>query len=104
MSDYISKSELFKLFKDLADEHETNSISYKLLCEIIMKQPTLDEKEIIRKAFERVMQRLEKEIMKWNDSYDLNRDNLFRSKYASGRCDEVLAIKEILKEECGISE
>ena len=57
--DYISKSALLNLFKDLADEHETNGISYKALNEVILQQPTLSETEIIRKAFERVVERLE---------------------------------------------
>ena len=50
--------------------------------------PTLDEKEIIRKAFERVVEILEKEKSDWNYDYNVPLDN---------------AIK-IIKEECGISE
>ena len=68
MSDYISKSALLKNLWDwrlqecpvgVCDE-ETET--YKTICECIKaveEQPTVDEKEIIRKAFERVVERLE---------------------------------------------
>ena len=102
MSDYITKQQAIDVLKKIGVIKENDTSSEFIVYEI-NRITTLDETKIIRKPFERVVERLEKEIIKWNDSYDLNRDNLFRSKYASGRCDEVLAIKEILKEECGIN-
>lgn len=38
--DLISRQELLKLFVNLRDEHETASISYNALYELILKQPT----------------------------------------------------------------
>lgn len=91
-SDYISKSSLLNLFKDLADEHETNGISYKALNEVILQQPTVDEKEIIRKAFERVVEKI--------DDLDTYFDN---GDFAT--CDDALVVLkcvlQIVKEEGG---
>ena len=97
MSDYISKSALINLFKDLADEHETNAISYKALNEVILQQPTIDEKEIIRKVFERVVERLgevEKELTDNSDSVACT----------MGILNATMQARKILKEECGISD
>ena len=62
MSDYISKS---ALIEELKEQKDDNDISCRLcmdsMIEIVENQPTLDEKEIIRKAFERVVERLEEE-------------------------------------------
>ncbi len=68
MSDYISKSALLKHLWDwrlqecpvgVCDE-ETET--YKTICECIeavKEQPTLDEKEIVRKTVERIIKNLE---------------------------------------------
>lgn len=75
MSDYISKSALLKNLLDwrlqecpvgVCDE-ETET--YKTICECIKaveEQPTISETEIIRKAMERVVERLkEKAKQRW---------------------------------------
>ena len=55
MSDYISKDEAIgRLSEVLSSEGE-----FEKAKQVIIKAPTLDEKEIIRKAFERVVERLE---------------------------------------------
>ena len=54
MSDYISKSALLEQLIGIDDEIVKGCIG------VIQTQPTVDEKEIIRKAFERVVKRLEK--------------------------------------------
>ena len=58
--------------------------------DMLDEQPTLDEKEIIRKAFERVVERLE-EYRNFEDNDSLDRQCIDRTI-------------EILKEECGINE
>ena len=66
--------------------------------------PTLDEKEIIRKAFERVVERLEerkdhimKEFVLTDKAKEVKSDSL-------NRINELDGTIEIVKEECGISE
>ena len=53
MSDYISKSALLEQLIGIDDEIVKGCIG------VIQTQPTVDEKEIIRKAFERIVERLE---------------------------------------------
>ena len=77
----------------------------------VKEQPTLDEQEIIRKAFDRVLERLENEKERndisctywdeynWKDSMQYNEYDMSRKK------SECFAESiEIIKEECGISE
>lgn len=85
MSDYISKSAVIKLIESkmtdgcLGTEDDT-FIGGHGLVDDISDLPTLDEKEIIRKPFERVVERLESiSSTPWE-------------------------IVKIVKEECGISE
>ena len=69
MSDYISKSALIEEIerqKSLLDKsfdwpYYTTLKIADIFCQIINNQPTVSETEIIRKAFERVVERLEKE-------------------------------------------
>ena len=90
MSDYISKSALIKAIDEQVQGWGKQGIVPSLFSAIaiVQNQPTLDEKEIIRKAFERVVEILEKEKSDWNYDYNVPLDN---------------AIK-IVKEECGINE
>jgi hypothetical protein len=101
MSDYISKSELREemrkgqeVIKDRLDDISVSGIyaTIEAVIEEIDRQPTLDEKEIIRKAFERVVERLEEASFPRN----------------MGDFTELVVLKdraiEIVKEECGISE
>ena len=93
MSDYISKSEVIKSIRRkvvIASEEELDLKGE--IVELIKNQPTLDEKEIIRKAFERVLEKL-KEMKEDCDCY-----GHLKKK---GLIDWVI---EILKEECGINE
>lgn len=72
MSDYISKSTVIELIESkmtdgcLGTDDET-FIGGHGLVDDISDLPTLDEKEIIRKAFERVVERLEEEARNYKD-------------------------------------
>lgn len=59
MSDYISKRELLD---SLIYCEGLGRKSLEAVIKTINKQPTVDEKETIRKAFERVVERLEEEL------------------------------------------
>jgi hypothetical protein len=96
VSDYISKSALIEEIerqKSLLDKsydwsYYTTLEIANIFCKIINNQPTISETEIIRKAFERVVERL-KELK--SNAFD----------------DESVIISdaiEIVKEECGINE
>ena len=96
MSDYISKSVLIEILKKSEKENNHKSMigyaehiqEHRYLIHLVEKQPTLDEKEIIRKAFERVVERLEEEKSDWNDDYNV----------------PIKRAIEIVKEVSGISE
>lgn len=101
MSDYISKSALIEemrkgqeVIKDRLDDISVSGIyaTIEAVIEEIDRQPTLDETEIIRKAFERVLTRLEEASFPRN----------------MGDFTELVVLKdraiEIVKEECGINE
>ena len=70
--------------------------------------PTLDEKEIIRKPFERAMERLEECFERYEDVEYYARleesEETLDSEYAHGKKDGINEAIEIVKEECGISE
>lgn len=93
MSDYISKSTVIELIESkmtdgcLGTEEET-FIGGHGLVDDISDLPTVDEKEIIRKVIERVVERLEElKVNAFNDESVIISDAI-----------------EIVKEECGISE
>ena len=70
MSDYISKSKAVETLKKykfgaIGNEQE-REYTKEMVLVILNGLPTLDEKEIIRKAFERVVERLEGK--KWGTS------------------------------------
>lgn len=121
MSDYISKEEtintIWKTFDSFADNpsnfelEETYAIRrfcFKLQ-EEMKAQPTLDEKEIIRKPFERVVERLEYEKERydkdctywdehaWKDEIQFNEYDMSRKK---SECFEEAI--DVVKEEGGI--
>ena len=103
MSDYISKSALLKNLWDwrlqecpvgVCDE-ETET--YKTICErieAVEEQPTLDEKEIIRKPMELILARLKGIVVQRIAWYGMKDDI----------CRGVDKAIKIIKEECGISE
>ena len=69
--------------------------------DIMKNQPTLDEKEMIRKAFERVLEELKKEVM-IEDSLSKNSTGEIKKMHTYGRNCLNVAIKKI--KERGISE
>ena len=95
MSDYISKSVLLEelakyKFGAISNDAEREYIKETMLL-IVGEQPTLSETEIIRKAFERVIQQLSEQMP--------IRFNGFGKTLIT-----VEDVIKILKEECGISE
>lgn len=89
MSDYISKSALIHKIRGFVP----SSQDVDFIVRLIDEQPTLDEKEIIRKPFERVVEKL-----KENSNFLLH--EMGEPKMYAGNESAI----EILKEECGINE
>ena len=93
MSDYIRKSALIEEIKKQKDDNDMHCrLCMDAMIDIVNEQPTLDETEIIRKAFERVVERLEEY------AFDMSLENPDCKAVWLDRA------KEIVKEECGISE
>lgn len=71
MSDHISKSAMIKAIENhyngLTYENVPQSIPdfYSQMTQLAEEQPTLDEKEIIRKPLERILERVEKARQKY---------------------------------------
>lgn len=106
MSDYISKEEtintIWKTFDSFADNpsnfelEETYAIRrfcFKLQ-EEMKEQPTLDEKEIIRKCGEQIVDKLK-------NLYALNP---YPNLFSNGRDYANIRAINLVKEECGINE
>ena len=99
MSDYISKYETISTIWNAFNSYGNSAMHFEVeetkairkFCSRLQREiellPTVDEKEIIRKAFERVLERLE-EARK-------------PCKFLQMRIDDAI---KIVKEECGISE
>lgn len=66
MSDYISKSALMQEIQDTLPQGGARGV----FLAIVDDAQTVDEKEIIRKTVERIVERLEEEQSRWK--YDLN--------------------------------
>ena len=105
--DYISKSDVIKIIEK--ETKRTNSyIEHNTQLHIkiaVEKLPTLDEKEIIRKPFERVVECLNEKLM----NADLECASWKDKSSALFRCADAKRIAyaetiEIVKEECGINE
>ena len=95
MSDYTSKRALVdSIMQNVVITTEEGLELRGEIVDLIKNQPTLDEKEIIRKAFERVVERLEERVQ-WYEVYGDCEGNSYRAY------DHAI---EIVKEECGISE
>lgn len=95
MSDYISKSEAIdSIVQNVVITTEEGLDLRNEIVDLIKNQPTVDEKEIIRKVFERVLERLEEK----KRSNDTESDREW-GKYI-GYVDSI----KIVKEEFGISE
>ena len=108
MSDYISKSELVdSIMKNVLITTEEGFELRGEIVDLIKNQPTLDEKEIIRKAFERVVERLEECEQRYDDVAfaEMNENgHTLDFEYAKGKKNGVDEAIEIVKEECGINE
>ena len=108
MSDYIKKQDVIDIInKEIEStksyiEHNTQ-INIKFAVEEL---PTLDEKEIIRKTVERIVEKLEQQEKQYNERAKKFAEALHsweeRRNYGKA-CSYAHAI-EIVKEECGISE
>ena len=92
MSDYISKS---ALKKDIIAELPQGRIKAVYL-ELVDNQPTVDEKEIIRKTVEMIVERVEEKINDIEIQYENN--------YEKGITDGIDYAMQIVEEEGGISE
>lgn len=101
MSDYISKSALIEALNKEAKEFEDCVLmpTWYSALSVFHNQPTLDEKEIIRKPFERVVERLEEQKQQSDRIYNELKDSFYLGMIQS--CDNAI---EIVKEECGINE
>ena len=88
MSDYIRKQQVIDVLKKVGVIKE-DDVSSEFITYEINRIPILDEKEIICKAFERVVQRAEEEydVMNWDRPWAITINRL----------------KEIIKEECGLN-
>lgn len=93
MSDYISKSKLIETFTKYKfgaiGNDEERDYTKEMVLVLVNGQPTIDETEIIRKAFERVVERLEENAI---------------GGVMSPRFIPIEKAIEIVKEECGINE
>lgn len=117
MSDYISKSALIEAIVNTQSVNIPRCASVIFrngyyngkaerqheIIDIIDIQPTLDEKEIIRKPFERVVERLEETKMRYFLSIANTGSEIMDFAYENvgDALDEAI---KILKEERGISE
>jgi hypothetical protein len=105
VSDYISKSALIKAIDEQVQGWGKQGIVPSLFSAIaiVQNQPTLDEKEIIRKPFERVLQRLEEEL-KLSDIEKERciRENPLQFDEAKGYSTGISNAIDFVKEEGGI--
>ena len=101
MSDYISKQEAIQKVTEVELQDGTFADAKIKIGAI----KTLNEKEIIRKAFERVLQRLERELESANNELKRTIErNPMQTDFALGYKMAIKNAIEIVKEECGISE
>ena len=101
MSDYISREELKERLVYCRGLGRT---SLEAVLKAMDNTPTLDEKEIIRKPFERVVERLEE----YRDDFMENVYQELDSDSDNNRANRIIegfdSVFEIIKEECGINE
>lgn len=91
MSDYISKSTTMQRFQEEIKQSRRDCIHINTIKRLLDDIDTVDEKEIIRKAFERVVKQLSEQMpIKFNG---------FGKTLIT-----VEDVIKILKEECGINE
>ena len=95
MSDYISKQEAIQKVTEVELQDGTFADAKIKIGAI----KTLNEKEIIRKAFERVLERLEEEERTLQDKYERNLKKEYDDPFVSGRLCELECVIEIAKKE-----
>jgi hypothetical protein len=101
MSDYIRREDALRIIRDGWSNH----YSRKDMCDEINELPTLDEKEIIRKPFERVVERLENALASANRELKRTIEkNPMQTDYALGYHRATEKALSFVKEECGINE
>ena len=99
MSDYISKDYAIQQVEGLTKKQRTNAnincilVNAGEVIDCLHEQPSLDEKEIIRKAFERIVERLEE------SKKELQNEYLGSAFYRMAELNRVI---KIVKEEGGI--
>lgn len=93
MSDYVSKQVTMQRFLKEIEQSRSDCIHINTIKRLLDDIDTLDEKEIIRKPFERVVERLEERM-----------PILWKFDYIGGKKDGIVEAIKIVKEECGISE
>ena len=99
MSDYISKSDVIKIIEKEI-ENSSDFLQHDTQIDImfeVQELPTVDEKEIIRKPFERVLERLEEKKQEYLEGFRVHQDNELYG-IACGFGDSI----KICKEEGGI--
>lgn len=104
MSNYISKSALLDFLKEEIKQDRPDDFKIRNIQRYIEDMPTLDEKEIIRKPFERVVECLNEKLI----NADLECASWKNKSSALFRCADSKRIAyaeaiEIVKEECGIN-
>ena len=101
MSDYINRQEAI----DRLSEVLSSEAEFEIAKQVIIEAPTLSETEIIRKAFERVVERLEENGQKMSEAKATR--PYAKHSPADHRYYKAISVKkaiEIVKEECGINE
>lgn len=93
MNDLITKQQVIDTLKKIGVIKE-DDVSSEFITYEINRIPTISEKEIIRKVFERVVQRLRGEIL----------TNVYPHPFIFGKNTAYERAIEIVKEECGVSE
>ena len=123
MSDYISKSALIENIKaeiqcvekekqqyfEQGNFHNGNILveriqAMKLVMKIVANEPTLDEKEIIRKTVERIIEKFKHEEQEYNELRKFHKENGTKSMECLyiGKIGAFKDAIEICKEEGGI--
>ena len=106
MSDYISKSATMQRFVKETEQSRRDCIHINTIKRLLDDVDTVDEKEIIRKPFERVVERLEHQKKQYNRrslECEKNGNRFGSEKMYSKACSYNHAI-EIVKEEGGLNE
>lgn len=105
MSDYVSKNKAVESLTKYKFGAISNDVEREYTKEMVLViangLPTISESEIIRKTFERIIERLEQKADGSNDSILIYEH---QQQYHDGKEDAFREAIEIVKEECGINE